>query len=438
MSGGNTKAQRRKGTKRVSTLFCLCLCALAPLCLSQTPLATAVAELNKGNVFEGVRQLKEVVRAEPSSGPAYFYLSTVYTSLGRNDLAHSFLETAMKANPGQGAYYHQLGVIRMREGCRTEALAAFDQALQRGMGRDDSATWRFIGDVYVDLFAPEKAVEAYRNAIKSNPNDPAAHLALGKLHLDRNNPENAILELNEALKLTPDLEGVHASLGRAWRATGDPAKAVGILKERVERHPTDQEARYVLGQTLLLLGRTEEGRREMDEYRAMQGRIAETNSAFESAVQRAQAGELDRAENLLNDTLRLAPQYAPALRVLGVVLLNRGNSQRALEMLKQALASNPLNPETYFDMASAYSRIGKLTEAVDMARRALTLEEEDPRYHAILGEIYSKMKQPAEARQALERAAQLKSRPGYQPPDPYAAEMRRRADSETVKAICGR
>jgi len=176
----------------------------------------------------------------------------------------------------------------------------------------------------------------------------------------------------------------------------------------------------------------------MDEYRAMQGRIAETNSAFESAVQRAQAGELDRAENLLNDTLRLAPQYAPALRVLGVVLLNRGNSQRALEMLKQALASNPLNPETYFDMASAYSRIGKLTEAVDMARRALTLEEEDPRYHAILGEIYSKMKQPAEARQALERAAQLKSRPGYQPPDPYAAEMRRRADSETVKAICGR
>ena len=64
------------------------------------------------------RFLKEIVRAEPSSGAAYFYLSTVYTGLGHNDTAYRYLEAAMKANPGQGAYYHQLGVIRSREGCR--------------------------------------------------------------------------------------------------------------------------------------------------------------------------------------------------------------------------------------------------------------------------------------------------------------------------------
>jgi tetratricopeptide (TPR) repeat protein len=398
----------------------------------------AVAELNKGNVFEGVRQLKEVVRAEPSSAAAYFYLSTVYTSLGRSDVAYRYLETAIKANPDQGAYYHQLGVIRRREGCRPEALAAFHQALQRGMGKDESATWRHIGDVYVDLFAPEKALEAYENAIKFQPNDAAAHLALGKLYLDRNHHDGAILELNAALKLAPDLEGVHVSLGRAWRAAGESAKAVDILKQRVERNASDQEARYVLAQTLLMLGRSDEGRREMDEYRRIDERISQTNSLHESAVQHAQAGELDRAENLLKETLRHAPQYAPALRVLGVVLLNRGNPQRALEMLRQALTSNPLNPETYFDMATAYFRTGKLNEAMDMAGRALTLEEEDARYHTLLGDIYSRMKRPTEARAAIERAAQLKSRADYQTTDSYSAEMRRRADAATVKAICGR
>ena len=405
----------------------------------QTPAAlAAIAELNKGNVFEAVRQLREAVRQEPSSAAAYFYLSTVYTSLGHTDTAYRHLQAAMRANPGQGAYYHQLGVIRRREGCRPEALEAFQQALQRGMGKDESVSWRYVGDVYVDLLEPDKAVDAYQKAIQLNASDAAAHLALGKLYLDRNNPDRAIPELTAAMKLSPDLEGVRAGLGRALRAARNPAAAIDILKQAVERNPADQDARYILGQTLLSLGRTDEGRREMDEYRRVQERISETNRLFESAVQRAQAGELDQAQKQLDETLRLAPKYAPALRVLGAVLLNRGNTERALDILQQAVASNPLNAETYFDLATAYFRSGKPGDALGTAERALILEEEDPRYYSLLAEIHSKLKRPAEARAAAERVEHLKSRPGYQPPDPYSAEMRRRADSATMRAICGK
>jgi Flp pilus assembly protein TadD len=122
---------------------------------------------------------------------------------------------------------------------------------------------------------------------------------------------------------------------------------------------------------------------------------------------------------------------------LGVVLLNRGGPQRALEMLQRASALNPLNAETYFQMASAHLRSGKLADALDFIERALILEEEDPRYHALLGDIYSKMNRKAEARAAIERAARLTSQPGYEPPDPYASEMRPRDDAATVKRICG-
>jgi tetratricopeptide (TPR) repeat protein len=365
-------------------------------------------------------------------------LSTVYTSLGHTDTAYRYLQAAMKANASPGAYYHQLGVIRRREGCRPEALQAFQQALQQGMGKDESVAWRFIGDIYVDLLEPDKAVEAYENAIQVNANDAAAHLALGKLFLDRNNPNRAIPELRAALKLAPDLEGVHAGLGRALRASGDASGAIDILKQRVERNASDQDAQYVLGQTLLSLGRIDEGRREMDEYRRVQERISQTNSLFESAVQRAQAGELDQAQKLLDETLRLAPKYAPALRVLGTVLLNRGHIERALDILQQAATSNPLNAETYFDMATAYFRSAKLREALEAAERALILEEEDPRYYSLLADIHSKLTRSAEARMASERAAELRSRPGYQPPVPYSADMRRRADSSTLKAICGK
>jgi tetratricopeptide (TPR) repeat protein len=118
-------------------------------------------------------------------------------------------------------------------------------------------------------------------------------------------------------------------------------------------------------------------------------------------------------------------------------MLNRGNTQAATGVLQQALASNPLNSEIYFDLATASFSVGKLDDALEMAGRALILEEEDERYYSLIADIYSKMKRPAEARSAIDRAGQLKSRPGYQTPGPYSAEMRRRTDSATVKAICG-
>jgi tetratricopeptide (TPR) repeat protein len=407
---------------------------------AQAPSSTgsALAEINKGNLFEGVRLLKEVVRLDPSSAAAHFYLSSLYTGIGRFDTAYSYLQAAMKSNPGQGAHHHQLGILRRHEGCRPEALASFQHALKAGMGKDEATVWRHIGDVQVDLLAWNEAIDAYHNALRLDRNDAASHLALGRIYLERNDPERAVHELLAAQKAQPGLEGVYAKLGLAYRAMNDLPSAVAILKLGIERNASDQESRYVLGQVLMALGRIDEGRREMDAYGKLLQQMTTINSLFESAVQRAREKDLVGAEELFRETLRLAPRYAPALHLLGVVLLNRGDPRRALEALQQASSLNPLNSEIYFQMASAQFRAGNLTQALDMSQRALILDNEDPRYYTLLRDIYSKLNRSADARTATERAAQLATRPGYRPTDPYASEMRPRDDAATVKEICGR
>jgi len=422
--------------------FCILATILAPAVHAQTrqpnaTLAAGLAELNRGNVFEAIRTFKEIVRVEPSSPAASFYLSGLYTGMGRYGTAYSYLKTAMKDNPAQGAYDHQLGLIRRNVGCRPEALSAFQQALKAGMGKDEASVWRQIGDLQVDLLDWDKALDAYQNVLRLQPNDASAHLAIGRFYLDRNDPQRAVSELRTALESAPPPDGVYSSLGRAYRALGDLESAVSILQKGVERNPADQDSLYMLGQVLLALGRGKDGKRTMDEYQSLRDRLSRTNSLFESAIERAQSGELDRSEGLLKEALRIAPRYAPALQALGAVQLNRGNTQGALEMLKQAQASNPLDSETYFDMGTAYLRSGRLSEAMDMTLRARTLDEEDPRYQTLLGEIYSKMNKTAESRAAFDLGRELQSRPGYRPADPYASEMRHRDDSATVKTICG-
>ena len=418
------------------------VCIVACTAHSQTrqpnsTLDAGLAELNRGNVFEAIRIFKQIVHAEPSSPAASFYLSGIYTGMGRYGTAYDYLKAAMKDNTGQGAYYHQLGVIRRYEGCRPESLAAFQQALKAGMGKGEAAVWRQIGDLQVDLLDWDKALVAYQNVLRLQPDDSGARLATGRLYLDRNDPQRAVSELRTVLESAQPPDGVHASLGRAYRALGDLESAVSILQKGVERNPADQESLYVLGQVLLAMGRNNDGRRAMDEYQSLQERLSRTNSLFETAIEHAQSGELDRAEALLKEALRLAPRYAPALQALGAVQLNRGNTRGALEMLKQAQTVNPLNSETYFDMGTAYLRLGKPSEALDMTLRALILEEEDSRYQMLLGEIYSKMNRTSESRAALDLARELQSRQGYRPTDSYTSEMRHRDDSGTVKTICG-
>lgn len=395
----------------------------------------ALAELNKGNVFDGIYKLKQMLR-ENSVPQAYFYLSGIYTEMGRYDTAYRHLEKAMKGNPPQGAYYHQLGLIRRYEGCRPEAIAAFTYAQKLGMGKEEATLWRHVGDVLEDLLERDKAMDAYRNALRIRPDDAGSHLALGKLHLDRNDPGNAIAELRVAMEISPALPGLHAALGRAHRAAGDSASAIAILTKGIERDSSDQDSRYILAQILLATGRTKEGREALEEYQRLQERVTRTNTTFETGVERAQAGDLSGAEKTLREVLDGAPRYGPALQILGTVLLHRGKLQPALDVFRQALAANPLNSETYFNMGAAYLRTGKVADALEMTQKALVIEDEDARYHAQLSEIYSRMNRQDESRTAFGRAAELKSVPGYRPPDPYGSEKRRRDDAATVRQIC--
>ena len=225
-------------------------------------------------------------------------------------------------------------------------------------------------------------------------------------------------------------------MGRAYRASGNPESAIDVLTKAIARDPSDQESRYVLAQTLLAEGRAREGREALRDYQQLQERMIQTNSMFEAAVERAQAGDLAEAEKVLRETLKLAPRYAPALQILGTVLLNRGNVQPALDAFRQSLAVNPLNSETYLNMGAAYLRLGNLNTALEMTEKALVIEDEDARLYNQLGEIYSRMSRPDQSRAALARAVVLQSAPGYQPPDPYGSEGRHRDDAATVRQIC--
>jgi len=370
----------------------------------------ALGDLNGGKVFDAIDRLKRITQNSTESGSAYFYLSRIYTEMGELEVAERYLDRAISENPDLGPYYYQRAVIRQRQKKWREALTLLEQALKLGVGGDEAAVWRNIGNVQVELFERDEALEAYETALRIQPTDARTLLALGQFFLERNAAEDAVMHLRAAADIELKLPGALASLGRAYRRIGDSSSAVAVLERAVQLDASDQESRYSLGQLLLETGRNDEGRKNLETYRQIAAAISQADRDYDEAMKSRASGDLAAAQKQLEQVLSSAPSYGRALTALGSVLLQRNKPKEAEERFRRAVALNPVGADNHFGLGTAYLRDGKLADALEETRRATVLDDRDARYRRQMAEILTRMGRIQEARAESKTADELELR----------------------------
>jgi tetratricopeptide (TPR) repeat protein len=86
--------------------------------------------------------------------------------------------------------------------------------------------------------------------------------------------------------------------------------------------------------------------------------------------------EQNRTEEALQhiyETVRINPDYVPAINSLGVALGRKGKIDEAIGYYKKAIEINPRFVETHLNLASALEAKGRFTEALEQYRAALAL-----------------------------------------------------------------
>ena len=66
-----------------------------------------------------------------------------------------------------------------------------------------------------------------------------------------------------------------------------------------------------------------------------------------------------KAVEYFEDTIKVSPNYANALRDLGAVYLQTGDEVKARPVLEKAASLNPNDAETHFQISRLYSLIGE-------------------------------------------------------------------------------
>ena len=129
--------------------------------------------------------------------------------------------------------------------------------------------------------------------------------------------------------------------------------------------------------------------------------------AFQTAVQRHQAGRLAEAEALYRRILAAQPNHAGALHLLGVLAHQAGRNELAVEWIRQAIALDPNNPDAHSNLGEACRAMGRFDEAVAAFRLALELKPDSPEIHNNLGNALREQGQFDKAIAACRRALEL-------------------------------
>jgi predicted O-linked N-acetylglucosamine transferase (SPINDLY family) len=96
--------------------------------------------------------------------------------------------------------------------------------------------------------------------------------------------------------------------------------------------------------------------------------------AFDLANQRHNAGRLGEAEAIYRQILSAQPNQPDALHGLGIIAMQVGKLDLAVNLLSQAVAAAPAAPHFRSNLGLALTQVGRLDEAIDTLRQAVQLQ----------------------------------------------------------------
>ena len=125
-----------------------------------------------GRVEDAERHLQRYLEARPEDHEALNYLAYLWAEQGRNlDLALSFVDRALKAEPDNGAYLDTRGWIYFKKGDYPRAVEDLRRALRHE--GEDPVICEHLGDAWQASGQTAQAVRMWTKSLKKNPANKA-------------------------------------------------------------------------------------------------------------------------------------------------------------------------------------------------------------------------------------------------------------------------
>ena len=291
--------------------------------------------LSQGSLYLAIKEGEAAIQSNAQNVPALRVLGDAHLLAGDTKRALAIFKEVATALPHDPSVHQRLGVIARMQHHAAEAVAHFEQALEKNPQLTEA-----LEQIVATLLSQGKVRQARERVgrqIDTAPNDPKLHNLLGQLLSMSKEFSEAEAAFKKALSLDGTLLPAYANLGELYARQGQIDRAIREFEAILAKSPQHLP-------TLMILGMLHEQREEFP-----------------------------RATARYEEAIRLNPKFAPAANNLAWILIERGGDKdRALsyaETAREALPRDPHIADTlgwiYYHKQMYAKSVSLLTEAVD-------------------------------------------------------------------------
>lgn len=131
-------------------------------------------------------------------------------------------------------------------------------------------------------------------------------------------------------------------------------------------------------------------------------------SKFREGLALHQQGKLVQARQIYQQILKLQPQHADTLHLLGMLARQTGNPAQAVQSIRKSLEIFADNPAAYSNLGNALSDLKRYTEAVESYDRAIALQPRHAEAYSNRGVALNALKQHQAAIDSYDQAIALR------------------------------
>lgn len=265
------------------------------------------------------------------------------------------------------------GLLAVRRNKLTEALEQLSQAGSTSTNVEADAA---AAQCFYRLGRFIDAIEVAHVALALDSHCVDARRWLASAYYDLGAMPNAVTELKQISQEVPSDPRPDRLLGLIAKDNENFIVAVGHYRESLKRDPHQIDHQTVvmeLAESLIKLG-------EFDEaiVALQKGQRSAAILTLQAEAKRG-LGQVQDAENLLNEATKLDSHYFPALLERGKLLLDLLRIDEAIAVLGEALKIEPMNRVAHLQLSQALRQAGKPEQAdaeLTRMQEVLALERE--------------------------------------------------------------
>jgi len=325
-------------------------------------LAEIYSQLKKYDL--AIFQYMEILKKDPHNREARLYLSTLYIRLKNYDHALNELSILIKNEPELTIAHYYKGRINLELKAYNKAQKAFHRVLEinpRFLPALFDLATLFNETANVDM-----EIETYGKIVYLYPHNTVARERLIALYYKIGQEKFAEEHMEEMKKILDPGDLKRKRLGLIYLKYGKLSESIKELTSIVSAWPNDQEARYYLGAAL-----------EEDE-------------------------DFDKAYQNLNLIDPDSGYFTNARMRMAYILERQNNLDRAINLLKETINHEKENPQLYLMLASLYEIKEEFPNAMNILKEGLKSNEKNTGLLYRLGIVLDKLKRSEECIQQME------------------------------------